>query len=55
LKLAASALKEVLDVDHHAVRAELPQIREYLERFDERLPHEFQRQLTRLEGELSGE
>jgi phosphoenolpyruvate carboxykinase (GTP) len=55
LKLAPSALKDVLEVDRDAVRAELLQIREYLTPFGERLPREFQRQLTRLEARLSGE
>jgi phosphoenolpyruvate carboxykinase (GTP) len=55
LKLAPSALKDVLEVDPDAVRAELPQIREYLTQFGERLPREFQEQLTQLEGRLSGE
>jgi phosphoenolpyruvate carboxykinase (GTP) len=48
LKLAPGALKDVLEVDHDAVRAELPQIREYLTQFGERLPDEFQKELTYL-------
>jgi phosphoenolpyruvate carboxykinase (GTP) len=55
LELAASALNDVLEVDDEAVRAELPQIREYLARFGERLPAEFRTQLARTERQLSGE
>jgi phosphoenolpyruvate carboxykinase (GTP) len=55
LELAPGALNDVLEVDHEAVRAELPQIREYLTRFGERLPAELRTQLTRIERRLSGE
>jgi phosphoenolpyruvate carboxykinase (GTP) len=55
LELAPSAINDVLEVDHEAVRAELPQIREYLTRFGERLPAELRTQLTRIERQLSGE
>jgi phosphoenolpyruvate carboxykinase (GTP) len=53
LNLAPNALKELLDVDHEAVRAELLQIREYLTPFSDRLPREFHKQLARLEDTLS--
>jgi phosphoenolpyruvate carboxykinase (GTP) len=55
LALAPSALEKVLEVDPSAVRAELPQISEYLTRFGERLPPELITQLTRIERQLSGE
>jgi phosphoenolpyruvate carboxykinase (GTP) len=55
LQLAPGALNELLDVDHSAVRAELPQIRQYLARFGERLPAQLRTQLTRTERQLSDE
>jgi phosphoenolpyruvate carboxykinase (GTP) len=55
LKLAPNALDDVLEVDQDAVRAELPQVREYLTQFGERLPRELQKELTCLEARLSGE
>jgi phosphoenolpyruvate carboxykinase (GTP) len=55
LKLAPNALDDVLEVDEDAVRAELPQVREYLTQFGERLPRELQKELTCLEARLSGE
>ena len=55
LKIARTALNDVLEVDHGAVRAELPQIREYLTQFGKRLPPELQEQLTRMERQLSCE
>ena len=53
LELAPSAINDVLEVDHEAVRAELPQLREYLTRFGERLPAELRQQLARIERHLS--
>ncbi len=55
LKLPREALNHVLEVNDREVRDELLQVREWLTPLGERLPHEFQRQLTRLEGQLSGE
>jgi phosphoenolpyruvate carboxykinase (GTP) len=55
LRIAPSAINDVLEVDHQAARAELPQIREYLTQFGERLPAELRTQLTRTERQLSGE
>jgi phosphoenolpyruvate carboxykinase (GTP) len=55
LKLAPTALNDVLEVDNGAVRAELPQIREHLMQFGERLPAELRKQLTRTERQLSAE
>ena len=55
LQIAPSAINDVLEVDHEAVRAELPQIREYLTQFGERLPAELLEQLTRIERQLSRE
>ena len=53
LELAPHAINDVLEVDHEAVRAELPQLREYLTRFGERLPAELRQQLARIERHLS--
>ena len=55
LKLSPNALKDVLEVDHDAVRAELLQIREYLTQFGERLPVEIHEQLERVESQRSRE
>jgi phosphoenolpyruvate carboxykinase (GTP) len=55
LNLAAGALEELLEADPDAARAELVQIREYLTQFGERLPGEFQRQLSQAEARLSGQ
>jgi phosphoenolpyruvate carboxykinase (GTP) len=55
LELAPNAINDVLDVDHEAVAAELPQIREHLTRFGERLPAELRTQLARIERQLSAE
>jgi phosphoenolpyruvate carboxykinase (GTP) len=55
LELAPRALHELFEVDHAAVRAELPQIRDYLDQLGERLPAEFRTQLARIERRLSGE
>ena len=55
LELAPSALNEVVEVDHGAVRADLPQITAYLAQFGERLPAEFRTQITRMERLLSSE
>ena len=55
LELAPGVLSDVLEVDHGAERAELPQIRDYLTQFGERLPAELREQLTRIENELKDE
>jgi phosphoenolpyruvate carboxykinase (GTP) len=55
LQLAPTAINGLLTVDDEAIRSELPQIREYLTRFGERLPAEFPEQLTRIERALGGE
>jgi len=54
LALAPTDLAEILDVDRAAVSAELQQIRQYLSRFGDRLPAEFETELSRIEGRLSG-
>ena len=53
LELAPGALSDVLEVDHRAERAELPQIRDYLTKFGERLPAELRERLDRIECQLS--
>jgi len=53
LQLAPGAIRDVLHVDHGAVRADLLQIRKYLTQFDERLPAELPQQLARIESKLS--
>jgi phosphoenolpyruvate carboxykinase (GTP) len=55
LELARGALDQVLTVDRDAVRAELPQIREHLSQFGERLPPELRGLLGQLESDLSGD
>jgi len=52
LDLDAAALEELLRVDEDAVKAELPQIREHLERFGDRLPEPVRGQLEALEQRL---
>ncbi len=53
LDLDTRALEQILTVDADAVSAELPQIRQHLERFGERLPPALIAQLELLEQQLS--
>jgi phosphoenolpyruvate carboxykinase (GTP) len=53
LEISPEALADVLNVDEEAVRAELPQVREHLAMFGDRLPAEVRSQLERLEQQLS--
>jgi phosphoenolpyruvate carboxykinase (GTP) len=55
LELAPGVLSDVLEVDHRAERAELPQIRDHLNKFGERLPAELREQLIRIECQLGDE
>jgi phosphoenolpyruvate carboxykinase (GTP) len=52
LDLAPGALKELLDVDEDRLRAEIPQVREHLARFGDRLPGEVRAQFERLQARL---
>jgi phosphoenolpyruvate carboxykinase (GTP) len=52
LGLAPETLAELLRVDEDAVRGELAQTREHLDRFGETLPVELREQLDALEGRL---
>ncbi|HEV3002656.1 MAG TPA: phosphoenolpyruvate carboxykinase (GTP) [Solirubrobacteraceae bacterium] len=54
LSIGAAEVRALLEVDEDAVRAELPQVREHLERFGDRLPAEVRGQLERLEERLGG-
>ncbi len=52
LDLSSDQLSELLEVDHHAVAAQLPQVREHLSRFGDRLPEEISAQLDSLAARL---
>jgi phosphoenolpyruvate carboxykinase (GTP) len=52
LDVTAETMRELHDVDVDLVKAQLPQIREHLERFGERLPAEITAQLEGLEERL---
>ncbi len=54
LELEDGVLERLLRVDEDELRAQLPQVREHLARFGERLPDALQVQLRRLEARLSG-
>ncbi len=53
LDITAEAMSELLTVDLDALRAQLPQVREHLERFGDELPAELAAQLDALEQRLS--
>jgi phosphoenolpyruvate carboxykinase (GTP) len=53
LDIDPQALGALLNVDDESVRAELPQVREHLARFGDRLPAEVRAQLETLEQRLS--
>jgi phosphoenolpyruvate carboxykinase (GTP) len=55
LQLTPGALEQVLEVDDEKLRAELPQIKEHLAQFGERLPAELRDQLTELERRLGAQ
>jgi phosphoenolpyruvate carboxykinase (GTP) len=52
LDISADAVHELVQVDEDGLRAELPQVREHLERFGDRLPAPLREHLERLEREL---
>jgi len=52
LDISAEAMRELLSVDEDLVRQQLPQIREHLAQFGERLPAELREQLAGLERRL---
>jgi phosphoenolpyruvate carboxykinase (GTP) len=53
LDLDAEAMRELLSVDEDLVRRQLPQLKEHLAGFGERLPAELTQQLEALEARLS--
>jgi phosphoenolpyruvate carboxykinase (GTP) len=53
LDIAPEALERLLTVDEDGLRAELPQVREHLARFGDRLPAAVREQLQRLERRLA--
>jgi len=52
LDVSDEQMAELLSVDEELVRQQLPQVREHLARFGERLPEQLQRQLRELEQRL---
>jgi phosphoenolpyruvate carboxykinase (GTP) len=52
LNVSDEQMRELLSVDEELVRRQLPQIREHLERFGDRLPEHLRRQLEQLESRL---
>jgi len=52
LDIDPATLTNLLAVDRDAVRAELPQVREHLEQFGDRLPAAVRAELERLESAL---
>jgi phosphoenolpyruvate carboxykinase (GTP) len=52
LDVPADELEEVLTVDPEALREQLPQVKEHLAQFGDRLPDELQAQLEALEKRL---
>jgi phosphoenolpyruvate carboxykinase (GTP) len=54
LDISPAAVRELLTVDSQQVRDELPQIKEYLEKFGDRLPQAVRDQLAALQQRLAG-
>jgi phosphoenolpyruvate carboxykinase (GTP) len=54
LDISAEDLEEVLTVDPDTLREQLPQVKEHLARFGDRLPDEVQAQLAALERRVAG-
>ena len=52
LSISPEQVRTLLTVDEEAVKAELPQVREHLDKFGDRLPSELRAQLDRLESAL---
>ena len=53
LEIDEAALAELLTVDEDLIREQLPQVKEHLAKFGERLPNELNKQLADLERRLS--
>ncbi|HEX5376245.1 MAG TPA: phosphoenolpyruvate carboxykinase (GTP) [Solirubrobacterales bacterium] len=53
LNVSAEAMQELLSVDEDLVREQLPQVKEHLAKFGDRLPPPLQQQLAALEQRLS--
>jgi phosphoenolpyruvate carboxykinase (GTP) len=54
LDISAEAMRKLLEVDPQDLRAQLPQVREHLATFGDRLPADLRSQLDELESRLSG-
>jgi phosphoenolpyruvate carboxykinase (GTP) len=52
LEISEEALSELLSVDPDLFKQQLPQVKEHLERFGDRLPQQLQDQLASLEARL---
>ena len=52
LSISADEVQALLEVDEEAVKAELPQVREHLDKFGDKLPAEIRSQLEQLEQRL---
>jgi phosphoenolpyruvate carboxykinase (GTP) len=52
LSISADALSDLLTVDPEALRAQLPQVKEFLSQFGDRLPEQISAQLAALEQRL---
>jgi phosphoenolpyruvate carboxykinase (GTP) len=52
LEVSAEEMRELLSVDPELYRQQIPQVREYLDRFGDRLPAEIKAQLEALEQRL---
>jgi phosphoenolpyruvate carboxykinase (GTP) len=52
LEISEEALSELLSVDPELFKQQLPQVKEHLERFGDRLPQQLQDQLASLEARL---
>jgi phosphoenolpyruvate carboxykinase (GTP) len=52
LSIGEDQMRELLTVDNDALRAQLPQVEEFLARFGDRLPDEVSRQLDALKQRL---
>ena len=52
LEISSEALDELLTVDSEQVKAQLPQVEEFLSQFGDKLPGELSRQLEQLKQRL---
>ena len=53
LEISAEAMRELLSVDEDLVRKQLPQVREHLAKFGDKLPPGLHQQLEALEARLA--